>query len=223
MFLRSLPFVHSTRQTSRRWYTTSNVPARANTSNKVAEAQVGIAMAKPLTEEDVQSVATLVVSLQEILENAEEVELWTQLLELHDWMASAMTKPASVEGASALQISETIASRFTEIHSQLIALSKEPLNSVQFFYICKHLGEVLPELGIRQEPRTDGKQIGRVASEVHLVSLASTAPPAVPPTAPAAPQAPQALEAAAAAPAATAAPRQRQRPPQQCRCLPRLC
>ena len=49
-------------------------------------------MAKPLTEEDVQRVAALVVSLQEALEDAGHVDLWTQLVEIQDWMASAVTK-----------------------------------------------------------------------------------------------------------------------------------
>jgi len=108
-------------------------------------------MEKPLTEEDVQRVAALVVSLQEALEDAGHVDLWTQLVEIQDWMASAVTKSGSLEDALALQVSETIVSQLTEIHSQLIALTKEPSNSVQFFYLCKHLGDALPELGIRQE------------------------------------------------------------------------
>jgi len=108
-------------------------------------------MAKPLTEEDVQRVAALVVSLQEALEDSEQVDLWTQLVEMQDSMASAVATTRSVQGALPLEVSKTIASQLTEIHSQLIALTKEPSNSVQFFYHCKHLTEVLPELGIRQE------------------------------------------------------------------------
>jgi len=112
-------------------------------------------MAKTLTEKDVQRVAALVVSLQEALEDAEQVELLTQLVEIQDWMASAVTKTGSAEGAVPLEVSKTIASRLAEIHSQLIALTKEPSNIVQFFYLCKHLMEVLPELGIRQETPTE--------------------------------------------------------------------
>eukprot|EP00419_Tripos_fusus_P016505 CAMPEP_0172751160 /NCGR_PEP_ID=MMETSP1074-20121228/151022_1 /TAXON_ID=2916 /ORGANISM="Ceratium fusus, Strain PA161109" /LENGTH=258 /DNA_ID=CAMNT_0013583421 /DNA_START=63 /DNA_END=836 /DNA_ORIENTATION=+ len=122
-------------------------------------------MAPRMTEENVQDVVALVVTLKEALEDADEVELWTQLTELQDQMTSVLSNAEN--DASALRAKADTVKRLNEIYFQLSAIAEEPSNSVQFLHLCKHLREVLPQLGIGQELPTEKNY----EVQVHMLGL----------------------------------------------------
>jgi len=120
-------------------------------------------MSKMLTAEYMRGNVALLAAVKQILEDADEVELYTQLAELHESMDRAVQNPDTLKGASVRQASAADTDRLIEVYSQLDALAKEPSNSVQFLCLCKHLREALLELGIgqRKKKKTAARRLRR--------------------------------------------------------------